>query len=100
MLEERGISPEQQIGHALFMMQTSGNDNEESGDKPLIAAALRRIVRYSVLPYVRELCIMQFGRPERELESQIESTLLRCVSGGMQPSPLDDTAGQRIDGDI
>jgi hypothetical protein len=100
MLEERGISPEQQIGHALFMMQTSGNDNEESGDKPLIAAALRRIVRYSVLPYVRELCIMQFGRPERELESQIESTLLRCVSGGMQASPLDDTAGQRVDGDI
>lgn len=100
MLEERGISPEQQIGHALFMMQTSGNDSKESGDKPLIPAALRRIVRYSVLPYVRELCIMQFGRPERELEAQIESTLLRCVSGGMQASPLDDTAGQRIDGDI
>jgi 5-methylcytosine-specific restriction endonuclease McrBC GTP-binding regulatory subunit McrB len=96
MLEDRGISPEQQIGHALFMMQTSGNDNEESGDKPLIAAALIRIVRYSVLPYVRELCVMQFGRPERTLESQIESLLLQCVSGVGNSYPLDATEEPQI----
>ncbi len=91
MLEERGIAPEQQIGHALFMIQTSGNESQAPEDKPLIAAALRRIVRYSVLPYVRELCIMQFGRPDRSLESQIETTLLQCVSGNSQASPSDET---------
>ena len=90
MLAERGIAPEQQIGHALFMVQTAGNESQTSEDKPLIAAALRRIVRYSVLPYVRELCIMQFGRPDRALESQIESNLLQCVSVDAQESPLDD----------
>ncbi|MCS7466465.1 hypothetical protein NZK35_07405 [Stieleria sp. ICT_E10.1] len=91
MLEERGIAPEQQIGHALFMIQTAGNESQASEDKPLIAAALRRIVRHSVLPYVRELCTMQFGRPDRALESQIESTLLQCVSVDAQEATLDDT---------
>lgn len=91
LLEERGIAPEQQIGHALFMIQTSGNESQAAEDKPLIPAALRRIVRYSVLPYVRELCIMQFGRPDRALEAQIESTLLQCISADPQESPLDET---------
>src|SRR5690606_30648231 len=91
LLEERGIAPEQQIGHALFMIQTSGNESQAAEDKPLIATALRRIVRYSVLPYVRELCIMQFGRPDRALEAQIESTLLQCISADPQESPLDET---------
>lgn len=89
LLAERGIAPEQQIGHALFMVQTAGNESQASEDKPLIAAALKRIVRYSVLPYVRELCIMQFGRPDRALESQIENALLECLSEQQQDSVLD-----------
>jgi len=100
LLEERGVAPEQQIGHALFMIQTFGNESQDSEDRPLIAAALRRIVRYSVLPYVRELCIMQFGRPDRSLESQIESALLQCVAGDSQASPLDQTDDQQNEEDV
>lgn len=89
LLAERGIAPEQQIGHALFMVQTSGNESQASEDKPLIAAALKRIVRYSVLPYVRELCIMQFGRRDSALESQIETALLECLPEQQQESVSD-----------
>lgn len=83
LLEERGIAPEQQVGHALFMVQTFGSETQESEDKPLIAQALKRIVRFSVLPYVKELCVMQFGRVDQPLVQQIERVLLEC---------LDDTA--------
>lgn len=80
LLEERGIPREQQVGHALFMLQTFGSENQPSADKPLVAEALRRIVRFSVTPYVRELCVMQFGRTDDELVNQVEAALLRCLS--------------------
>jgi 5-methylcytosine-specific restriction endonuclease McrBC GTP-binding regulatory subunit McrB len=80
ILEERGIPPEQQVGHALFMLQTFGSEGKPSVDKPLVAEALRRIVRFSVLPYVRELCVMQFGRTDNELVSQVEAVLLKCLT--------------------
>ena len=86
LLEERGISPEQQVGHALFMVQTFGNETQASEDKPLIPQALHRIVRFSVLPYVRELCMMQFGRPDQALLSQIEQILLDCISEENDPN--------------
>jgi 5-methylcytosine-specific restriction enzyme B len=79
LLEERGIPCEQQVGHALFMLQTFGSENQPSVDKPLVAEALKRIVRFSVIPYVRELCVMQFGRVDSELAEQIESVLLHCL---------------------
>ena len=80
LLEERGISREQQVGHALFMLQTFGSESQPSVDKPLVAEALRRIVRFSVLPYVRELCVMQFGRTDNELVRQVEEILLNCLT--------------------
>lgn len=79
LLEDRGIEPEQQVGHALFMLQTFGSETQTPEDKPLIAPALKRIVRFSVLPYVKELCVMQFGRTDRSLIQQIESVLLECL---------------------
>jgi hypothetical protein len=94
LLEERGIPPEQQVGHALFMLQTFGSESQPSVDKPLVAEALRRIVRFSVLPYVRELCVMQFGRTDNELVSQVKEVLLNCIptadqveaaDGGLEP---------------
>jgi MoxR-like ATPase len=79
LLEDRGITPEQQVGHALFMLQTFGNETQASEDRPLIPDALKRIVRFSVLPYVKELCVMQFGRVDASLVSQIEQVLVECL---------------------
>jgi hypothetical protein len=79
LLEHRGVPPEQQVGHALFMLQTFGSENQPSVDKPLVVEALQRIVRFSVVPYIRELCVMQFGRVDSELVSQVEAVLLNCL---------------------
>ena len=89
LLEERGIPPEQQVGHALFMLQTFGSESQPSVDKPLVPEALRRIVRFSVLPYVRELCVMQFGRTDNELISRVEEILLRCLTTTDQNNAAD-----------
>jgi len=79
LLEEQGIQPDQQVGHALFMMQTFGNESQASQDKPLVPEALRRIVLYSVVPYVKELCMMQLGRVDVSLVNKIQQTLLFCL---------------------
>lgn len=89
LLEEKGIPPEQQVGHALFMLQTFGSESQPSVDKPLVPEALRRIVRFSVLPYVRELCVMQFGRTDNELISRVEEILLRCLTTTDQNNSAD-----------
>ena len=62
------------------MLQTFGSETQPSTDKPLVPEALKRIVRFSVLPYVRELCVMQFGRTDMELAARIEQILLSCLS--------------------
>jgi hypothetical protein len=82
LLEAHGIPPEQQIGHALFMLQRIGRDDEASPslDVPLNERKLRQIIRFSVLPYVRELLTMQFGQPDEELLRQIGEVLLQCVN--------------------
>lgn len=82
LLEDRGIRVEQQIGHALFMLQTFGSETQAPKDKPLIPEALRRIVRFSVIPYVKELCVMQLGRVDAGLVTQIEQALLACIADG------------------
>jgi 5-methylcytosine-specific restriction endonuclease McrBC GTP-binding regulatory subunit McrB len=81
LLEDHGIPPEQQIGHALFMLQRVGRDDETSPklDVPLNERKLRQIVRFSILPYVRELLTMQFGKPDVNLVRQIDELLLQCV---------------------
>jgi len=81
VLEEHGISPEQHIGHALFMLQRRGEDDVTSPmlDIPLSERRLRQIVRFSVVPYVRELLTMQFGQADSDLLRQIEDLLLECV---------------------
>lgn len=91
LLEDRGIAPEQQIGHALFMVQTFGSETHASEDKPLIAQALKRIVGFSVIPYVKELCLMQFGRADQTLVQQIASVLLECLSEGVAGSAEDSS---------
>ncbi len=93
LLEDRGIPCEQHVGHALFMLQTFGNENQPSVDKPLVAEALKRIVHFSVIPYVRELCVMQFGRVDSDLAEEIETVLLNCLNEPrIQPSgPSDNT---------
>ena len=81
LLAQHGIPPEQQIGHALFMLQRIAEDEEASPklDIPLSAKQLRQIVRFSVLPYVRELLTMQFGQADENLLNQISGLLLQCV---------------------
>ncbi|MGZ0175162.1 MAG: AAA family ATPase, partial [Planctomycetales bacterium] len=93
LLSDRGIPPQQQVGHALFMVQTFGSETKEPADKPLLPETLRRIVKFSVVPYVAELCLMQFGRPDSELVRQVETTLLKCLT----PS-IDDQNGLDDDG--
>ena len=55
LLAEHDIQPEQQIGHALFMLQRNDSDDQASPrlDVPLSERKLRQIVRFSVVPYVR-----------------------------------------------
>ncbi len=81
VLEEHGIPPEQHIGHALFMLQRRGEDDVTSPmlDIPLSEKRLRQIVRFSVVPYVRELLTMQFGQVDTDLLRRIEISLLECV---------------------
>ncbi len=82
VLVEHGIPPEQHIGHALFMLQRRGEDDVTSPmlDIPLNERRLRQIVRFSVLPYVRELLTMQFGQAAPDLLRQVEDLLLECVN--------------------
>jgi hypothetical protein len=71
------------------MLQTFGSESQPSVDKPLVPEALRRIVRFSVLPYVRELCVMQFGRTDNELVNQVEAILLNCLTIADQNNTAD-----------
>ncbi len=95
VLEEHGIPPEQHIGHALFMLQRRGEDDTTSPmlDIPLSERRLRQIVRFSVVPYVRELLTMQFGQADSDLLRQIEDLLLECVD-----RPTSDASGVLNDG--
>ena len=63
------------------MLQRTAEDDEVSPklDKPLSEKHLRQIVRFSVLPYVRELLTMQFGQADTELLEQLSTILLHCV---------------------
>jgi hypothetical protein len=89
VLVDHGIPPEQHIGHALFMLQRRGEDDATSPmlDIPLSERRLRQIVRFSVVPYVRELLTMQFGQADSDL-------LLECVE---QPASV--TFGVLNDGE-
>ena len=89
LLNEHGIPPEQQIGHALFMLERTAEDEDSSSDLgiPLNAKRLRQVVRFSVLPYVRELLTMQFGQADETLLQQIAELLLECVEGTKSSQP-------------
>jgi hypothetical protein len=91
LLSEHGIPPEQQIGHALFMLQRTAEDEDASPDldKPLNEKRLRQVVRFSVLPYVRELLTMQFGQADDVLLEQIAGTLFACISDKSMPQAAD-----------
>jgi uncharacterized protein (DUF2461 family) len=88
LLAKRGVPPEQHIGHALFMAQESDVDNETgmAHDIPLTEKHLRRVVQFSVLPYLRELFATQFGQVDEQLIDVIRSSLLSCLDKG-NPTP-------------
>jgi MoxR-like ATPase len=96
LLAEHGILPEQHIGHALFMLQRTAEDDEVSPklDKPLSEKQLRQIVKFSVLPYVRELLTMQFGQADANLQQQISDLLLQCVEHRNAAAPSESTDDQ------
>jgi hypothetical protein len=96
LLGDHGIPPEQQIGHALFMLQRTGEDDDASPklDVPLNERKLRQIVRFSVVPYVRELLTMQFGQPDTDLLRQIEEMLLRCINDKAEATQLEPSVGK------
>lgn len=84
ILAKRGISPEQHVGHALFMVQESEADDDAAAahDIPLTKGHLRRIVQFSVEPYVRELFTTQVGKVDEEMIGLIRNTLLSCLNDG------------------
>ena len=77
------------------MLQRRGEDDVTSPmlDIPLSERRLRQIVRFSVVPYVRELLTMQFGQADSDLLRQIEDLLLECVD-----RPTSDASGVLNDG--
>jgi MoxR-like ATPase len=83
LLAEREVPAQQQIGHALFMLQRIDSDDHASLrlDVPLSERKLRQIVRFSVLPYVRELLTLQLGKADDQLLQRISEELLKCVNG-------------------
>jgi hypothetical protein len=81
LLAKRGIPAEQHIGHALFMIQeTSSDDGFLAHDIPLTEKHLRRVVQFSVIPYVRELFTTQFGIADEEIVNQMRDILLKRLS--------------------
>jgi len=81
LLAKRGVPAEQHIGHALFMIQeTSSDDGFLAQDIPLTEKHLRRVVQFSVIPYIRELFTTQFGMVDEEIVNQMRSILLKCLS--------------------
>jgi hypothetical protein len=92
ILSRRGIPKEQHIGHALFMTQAS-ESNEISSigqDVPLTERHLCRIVRFSVLPYVKELFVTQFGQVDDGVMLAIERQLLSCLTAPDSESQIKD----------
>jgi len=75
----------------LFMLQRNAEDDAASPslDIPLSDKQLRQIVRFSVLPYVRELMTLQCGQADAELERQIGDLLLKCAGDRIATSPAE-----------
>ena len=59
------IPREQQLGHALFMPAAQNASGDDA--PPLTGQGLRRIVKYSVAPYVRELLLERGRDPNASL---------------------------------
>jgi hypothetical protein len=80
MLGRFGVLPEQQVGHALFMGSSAaaedGAGRPVTDASPLTEKRLRQVVRFSVLPYARELLTAQCGHADDEFLRQIEAVLL------------------------
>jgi MoxR-like ATPase len=88
LLENLGVPPEQQVGHALFMGAGAPGAAEEglaaddgvTADEPLTEKRLRQVVRFSVVPYVRELLrelmLAPAGRGADEVLARVEAELL------------------------
>ena len=93
LLAKRGIPAEQHIGHALFMIQeTSGDDSFLGQDLPLTEKHLRRVVQFSVIPYIRELFITHFGMADEEIVDQVRNTLLKCLISAPDGEDIRSTA--------
>ena len=87
-LADRGIPPEQHIGHALFMAQQRESEDDVPHDLPLTEKQLRRIVKFSVIPYLEELFVSQFGQVDHDLCGGIQEALLRCLETSGISTPL------------
>jgi 5-methylcytosine-specific restriction protein B len=94
LLGERGVPPEQQVGHALFMGHAGRADDDAAGtgaaggppavECPLTEKRLRQVVQFSVLPYVRELMRELLLSPAvyatDDVLPRVEALLLDCLT--------------------
>ncbi|MBC8872587.1 MAG: AAA family ATPase [Planctomycetes bacterium] len=94
LLANRGIPAEQHIGHALFMLQQRETEDETPSDAPLTERQLRRIVKFSVIPYLQELFLSQFGQADQEVMKFVEDTLLECLAESGATSPSQEESSQ------
>jgi hypothetical protein len=94
LLANRGIPPEQHIGHALFMSQQGETEDETPSDAPLTKRQLRRIVKFSVIPYLQELFLSQFGQADHEVIKLVEATLLGCLAETGSPSASQEESSE------
>jgi 5-methylcytosine-specific restriction endonuclease McrBC GTP-binding regulatory subunit McrB len=86
-LADRGIPPEQHIGHALFMGQQRESEDDSPHDLPLTEKQLKRIVRFSVIPYLQELFVSQLGQVDHELCDFVQGALLHCLATPGRSAP-------------
>jgi MoxR-like ATPase len=80
LLTQQGIPAEQHIGHALFMVSVADSVDDNQTDSPLTEKQLRRIVRFSVLPYIKELLATQYGKSDEDVLNSAEAILLSCLA--------------------
>jgi MoxR-like ATPase len=79
-LADRGIPREQHIGHALFMAQQRESEDDLPHDLPLTEKQLKRIVKFSIIPYLQELLVSQLGQVDHELCDFVQGTLFHCLA--------------------
>ncbi len=75
-------------------MNTQETEDETPSPAPLTEKQLRRIVKFSVMPYLQELFLSQFGQSDQEVIKFVEDALLDCLAETGTPSPSQEESSE------